>query len=182
MIRAPGQFLSAAVAGGVVALSVVALASFGVSWSSGPSFCMSCHEMRVVGEQGWMRSSHYRNTAGVVAECSDCHVPHSLVPKLYVKARDGAKDVFVHVFGQADPGLMNWDELAVSARRKIWDESCLSCHENLVPEGMSIKGTLAHREYLRMKGHKRCVDCHLEPFHDGFREFLFGSPTQGGKP
>jgi nitrate/TMAO reductase-like tetraheme cytochrome c subunit len=138
--------------------------------------------MRIVGEQGWMRSSHYNNDAGVVASCSDCHVPHRLIPKLYVKARDGGKDVFVHFFGEADPARMNWDELAESARRKVWDESCRSCHENLTPEGLSIKGIIAHREYLRMAGRQRCLECHPEPFHDGFREHLFGHDHQGGTP
>ncbi|MCU0611772.1 MAG: NapC/NirT family cytochrome c [Candidatus Eisenbacteria bacterium] len=178
----PVRFLPAAAIGGVLALALVGAASLGVSWSSSSSFCMSCHEMRVVGEQGWMQSRHYQNDAGVVASCSDCHVPHRLFPKLYVKARDGSKDVFVHFFGESDPSRMNWDELAASARRKVYDESCRSCHQNLTPEGLSIKGIVAHREYLRMKGRQRCLDCHLELFHGGFREYLFGQNHEGGTP
>ncbi|MFO8056525.1 MAG: NapC/NirT family cytochrome c [bacterium] len=153
-------------AGGIVALE-------SLHYTSSPEFCMSCHEMRVVGEQGWMRSPHYRNDAGVAAECTDCHVPPEteLYSMVWVKSRDGLKDVFLHFFGESDPHRMEWDELQESARHKVRDSSCLSCHKNLTARGLSLKVIMAHREYQRMDDLK-CVHCHTEEFHGRFRQYL----------
>ena len=48
-----------------------------------------------------MESIHYTNISGVRAGCSDCHVPHSLGPKLYAKIR-AAKDVWHEILGTID--------------------------------------------------------------------------------
>lgn len=141
-------------------------------------FCMSCHEMRVVGEQGWMLSPHYRNKHGVVAECKDCHIPPEtdIFRMLWVKTRDGTKDVYVHMFGESEPHDMDWDSLSLSARSKILDSSCAACHSNITAKGVSIKAIIAHREYGRFKNTsapKRCVDCHTDEFHGEFRRYLF---------
>jgi nitrate/TMAO reductase-like tetraheme cytochrome c subunit len=158
-------------------LAVVAASGVALSWSSTTSFCMSCHEMRVVAEQGWMHSAHYDNPGGVVAGCSDCHVPPALLPKLWVKTRDGVKDVWVHFLGESDPEEMDWDALAESARGKIHESACLRCHGNLTPKGASIKTLVAHRENERLPEPKSCLECHREEFHGRFRNFL-GGPAQ----
>jgi len=162
--------------GGLIALE-------SLHYTSTPEFCMSCHEMRVVGEQGWMRSPHYNNDAGVVAECSDCHgvvaecsdchVPPKtdLYSMVWVKSRDGIKDVFVHIAGESDPHRMDWEELRHSAREKVLDSSCQSCHKNLTAKGLPLKVIMAHREYQRMDDLK-CVHCHTEEFHGRFRPYL----------
>ncbi len=171
---------------GAVITSVFGLAAFaGLEYSSSTPFCMSCHEMRVIGEQGWMRSTHYQNPKGVVAGCHDCHIPPEPIPLLWTKTRDGIKDVAVHIFGESDPERMHWDKLGRSARRKISDSACMTCHDNLTPGGASIKMILAHREYERMNGRKHCLDCHTREFHGGFKTILGTNPdsgTNGGAP
>lgn len=144
-------------------------------YSSTPGFCMSCHEMRVVGEQGWMRSPHYRNGSGVVAECGDCHIPPEteLYSMVWVKSRDGLKDVAVHLFGESDPHKVEWDRLRQSARDKIHDSSCLSCHKNITGKGLPLKVIMAHREYQRMD-ELNCVHCHTTEFHGRFKTWLSG--------
>jgi nitrate/TMAO reductase-like tetraheme cytochrome c subunit len=148
-------------------------------YTATPEFCMSCHEMRVVGEQGWMRSPHYRNQYGVVAECGDCHIPPEteLARMLWVKTRDGSWDIYTHLFGESEPRGMDWDKLSVSARSKIHDSSCVKCHSNLTARGVPMKAIIAHREYERFKRTPepgRCLDCHTEEFHAGFKQYLFG--------
>ncbi len=160
------------VVGVLVGVVLVGLSARAIHITSDPQFCMSCHEMRIVGEQGWMYSPHYQNAHGVVAECTDCHVPPGVVATLWTKTRDGLKDIVVHTLGNPNPALMDWDHLAEQARSKIRDEACLRCHENLTPKGASIKQLIAHREYLRLGGEKRCLDCHTEEFHGRFREML----------
>ncbi len=165
-------------AGFAVAVAVVGITALGLAVTSSPSFCMSCHEMQVVAEQGWMHSKHYNNRGGVVAGCSDCHVPPSLFPKLWVKTRDGLKDVWVHFLGQSDPTKMDWEALGKSARSKIYQSACEKCHQNLEPEGASIKALVAHRENRRAESPKSCLECHVEEFHGRFKQFLSGPATQ----
>jgi len=159
-------------------LLAVAAGGIGLALTSSNAFCISCHEMRLVAEQGWMHSKHYHNRAGVVAGCSDCHVPPSLLPKLWVKTRDGLKDTWVHFFGQSDPTKMDWDELGKSARAKIYQSACEKCHQNLEPAGASIKALVAHRENRRAERPKSCLECHVEEFHGRFKQFLGGPVSQ----
>jgi len=161
------------------AVTAIAVTIGGLHYSSTPEFCITCHEMRIVAEHGWMNSPHYANQYGVAAECSDCHVPPEteLVNMLWVKTRDGAKDVFIHYLGESEPHKMEWERLRLSARKKIHDSSCRGCHQNLVARGFPIKAIIAHREYLRyqrMPEDKRCLDCHSEEFHGGFKQYLYG--------
>jgi nitrate/TMAO reductase-like tetraheme cytochrome c subunit len=164
--------LRAAAVGFALAVVLVGIGAGAVSYTSGAGFCMSCHEMRVVGEQGWMRSKHYHNPNGVVAGCTDCHVPHAIVPKLWVKARDGTQDIAVHLLGTSDPSRMDWDRLAATARGKIYDSSCRRCHSNLTPTGGSLKMVEAHRKYGRTPDAETCLGCHKEEFHGEFRNLL----------
>jgi len=157
-----------------VALTVVMMTAGSAvyHYSSSTSFCILCHEMKFVAEQGWKQSPHFSNEEGVVAQCEDCHIPPEMMQKFWTKTRDGLKDVAVHTFGESDPEKMDWKELEHSARRKISDTSCIKCHENLTPRGSSIKTIVAHRAYLRMKDDKKCLDCHRESFHGKFKEQL----------
>ena len=55
--------------------------------------------------------------------CKDCHIPPEIIPMLWTKTRDGAKDIFVHFLGESDPVEMHWSGLGASARSKISDSS-----------------------------------------------------------
>jgi nitrate/TMAO reductase-like tetraheme cytochrome c subunit len=156
-------------AGAFFAVIFIAVSAFSVHYTSTREFCTICHEMRIVGEQGWLRSSHYSNSMGIVANCHDCHISPELLRMFWTKTRDGVKDVYVHYFGESDPHKMPWKELSASARKKIHDSSCLKCHSNLTPRGSSIKTIIAHRAYERMKGEKRCLDCHRQEFHGDYK-------------
>lgn len=166
------KWLAAGAAAGVLAVAAVAGT---ISLTSKTSFCISCHEMRLVAEQGWMKSPHYHNEHGVVAQCSDCHVEPDLAPMIRTKIRDGTNDIYVHIFGESDPGEMDWRELQERARVHSSDTSCTRCHGNMTPRGAPIKMIVAHRGYERMKGKKKCVDCHRTEFHGGFFQYLEGA-------
>ncbi len=158
--------------GAVIIIIIYSSATLLTSESSKTRFCILCHEMRIVAEQGWMKSQHFNNDQGVVAQCEDCHIPPELISKIWTKTRDGLKDIAVHVFGESDPLKMPWDDLSRPARSNRSDSSCMRCHKNLTPHGSSIKTIVAHRAYLRMKDKKRCVDCHRTPFHGKFKDQL----------
>jgi len=149
--------------------------------TSTPGFCMRCHEMKIVGEQGWKLSPHYSNSKGVVAGCGDCHIPPGFLPMIWTKTRDGSKDIFVHFLGESDPYKMNWEELGKKARGKIYDSSCSKCHINLTPKGAEIKTIVAHRAYLAMKDRKKCLDCHLKEFHGEFKIYFDKTDNVSGE-
>ena len=162
--------------GAMTAAVMISVSVYAVHETSTSEFCMVCHEMRIVGEQGWMKSVHYENPQGIVAQCRDCHIPVNIINMLWTKTRDGLKDIYVHWFGNAVPHQMDWNELRVNARKKIVDESCRKCHSILTPQGAPIKTIFAHREYMRMKRnafHIRCIECHTEDFHGNFKRYLF---------
>jgi nitrate/TMAO reductase-like tetraheme cytochrome c subunit len=162
-------------AGAFFGVIMIAGSVTGIHMTGDPEFCMSCHEMRVVGEQGWMHSVHYQNSSGIVAECKDCHIPPELGHMLWTKARDGSKDIFVHLFGTSEPSRMDWEHLRETAQSKISDSSCEKCHTNITAKGVPLKAIVAHRAYQRMKDRTRCVDCHTKEFHGNFKEYIFGS-------
>jgi len=179
MLRMIGRdrllFLGAGMAAATIGIAV---STFVIHATSETEFCLLCHEMAIVGRYGWLHSAHVRNDKGVVADCEDCHIPPGLVPMLWTKARDGTKDVAVHLFGESDPNEMAWMELRESARRKIRDSACETCHGEPVPHGASIKMIVAHRANMRLRNRKKCLDCHREEFHGGFRARLSVVPEQ----
>ena len=148
------------------------LSVYAVHATSEDEFCLSCHEMRYVAEQGWMHSAHYVGEAGVVAHCADCHVPPGIWPTLWTKLRDGSKDVYAHLFGESDPAKMDWPRLRRLARSKVRDSACRRCHGNLTSSRMGLKAIMAHRQYLRGLGHRRCLDCHAQGLHGRYLETL----------
>jgi cytochrome c nitrite reductase small subunit len=178
MKAAPTRTIKLLSLGAAIGALLVGGMAWSVSWSSTTEFCISCHEMRIVAEQGWMHSKHYQNEHGVVAQCADCHIPPGTFAKLWVKTRDGIKDLRVHSFGESDPEKMDWDALAASARESITDSACRRCHANDTPQGMSVKGLVAHRENERLEEKKTCLECHKEEFHGRFRSYLSG-PVSG---
>jgi len=163
--------------GAGVTTVVISLSAGMVAYTGTNEFCTSCHEMRVVAEQGWMKSVHYHNPRGVVAGCGDCHIEPELLPMLRTKMRDGLTDIWVHTFLESDPLRMDWEELEKSARSKISDSACRRCHQNLTPKGASIKTIMAHREVARMKTPRRCVECHRTEFHGQFKIYLRDKAT-----
>ena len=159
------------IVGFIAATLFLLLSSYSLVVTSRTNFCISCHEMRFVAEQGWMYSTHYNNKSGVVAGCSDCHIPPGPFEYIWTKTRDGITDIVVHTFGENNPEKMDWERLKGVARHHMSDSSCLRCHKNLTPVGASIKTLEAHREYIRFKN-KKCIECHNKEFHGRFKEML----------
>ncbi len=163
------------VAGILLGILVSAIGSGALSITSQTGFCISCHEMRFVAEQGWKKSPHFDNEHGVVAQCADCHVPPGILSKVWTKTRDGTKDILVHLFGNTDIHKMDWKELGKLARSKIHDSACRKCHDSLTRKG-PLKAIIAHRENQRLsRRRKKCLECHNQSFHGGFMDLIVSS-------
>ncbi|MCD8072499.1 MAG: NapC/NirT family cytochrome c, partial [Alistipes sp.] len=135
--------------------------------SSKDSSCMSCHA-HPHAEKSWKLSSHYHNRSGVKTSCVDCHIP----PKgsfnhFYHKTRLGVHDVWSYIF--RDMENIDWEskkELEY-AQRIVFNASCLECHVQLFPEGISDDGITAHLYYEdnHEKLNLQCISCHLDVGH-----------------
>ncbi len=145
-----------------VAMSIMYIfVTWSVGFTSSVDFCtVNCHEMTPQYRE-WQTSSHYNNDTGVVAECADCHLPPSFIPKMMAKTYYGVRDTLVHYFG--DPENLDRKKMGESAAASIVNASCQTCHKNLFPSGLPRGGFLAHR---RMEGEKqKCVSCHRHMAH-----------------
>ena len=160
-----------------------------VKYTSTDAFCdQACHA-HPHAEEFWMHSAHFSNRHGVVAHCTDCHLPPGGLQYLAEKARLGAHDAYAQLF--RDVSKIDW-----ARERKLdravtftYDAACVRCHNNLFTEGLSkIEGALpageqetdalqvsemrivarrmeAHLYFQRNRDRLHCVHCHLFTGH-----------------
>ena len=113
-----------------------------------PRACANCH---VMNEQydGWLKASHRS-----VATCNDCHVPHDLLGKYWVKAQNG----FWHSFYFTTQTFHEPIRITAGGRR-VAEANCRHCHAAIVdamigahaddPDPLSCircHGSVGHRE------------------------------------
>ena len=122
---------------GVVLLLVAgALLAFGgqavVHQTNDMAFCTSCHEMRDNNYAEYKDSVHAHNRTGVTATCSDCHVPHDLLPLLARKV-GAANDVYQHLVGKIDT-KEQFEAHRLELAKRVWtymeatdSRECRSC-------------------------------------------------------
>ena len=147
-----------ALAAFVIAMGVFVYASDAIAYGgSSAATCNNCHIMDEAYES-WYHGAHQEWTT-----CSDCHTPHALIPKYYIKAKQGAHDVYVFVFrGTPQTQSIHTSEES----RAILQENCIRCHADTVETVMM--GTQPFD--------RQCWDCHRFVAHDGFG--LSPSPYQ----
>ncbi|OAD22115.1 cytochrome C-type protein NapC [Candidatus Thiomargarita nelsonii] len=106
--------------------------SVALDFTNTTEFCTSCHTMETNLEE-LKQTGHYKNAYGITVGCADCHVPHSLGPKLWAKLM-AAKDVYHEIMGTIDTpekyearrwhmANLVWDKMKASDSRE-----CRSCH------------------------------------------------------
>jgi cytochrome c nitrite reductase small subunit len=134
---------------GFVALAVVIglgmyVTQFTVYLGSDPTACNNCHVMDAVYE-GWYHGAHAH-----AATCSDCHTPHALIPKYFVKATSGMNHVAHFTFGSIPEPLR-----AKQSTKQIAQANCIRCHEETV-------STIADGA---MDSGRYCFECHRTVMH-----------------
>ena len=149
------------VAAGIV---VVLFVRAGNTITSSDSFCESCH-VHPQAFTSWRQSTHHATASGMVVHCVECHLPPGGVPYVAQKTRLGVRDVFSRVF--KDKESFDWETRSrlEHAGEYVFRESCLECHPNLFPLGLSTEGDEAHLYYERHIDELRCLNCHLQVGH-----------------
>ncbi len=109
-----------------------------------PTTCNNCHVMDAVYES-WYHGAHKQ-----WAVCADCHTPHALIPKYYVKALSGYHHVTAFVFGNIPDAIR-----AKESSRKVVQDNCVRCHAE----------TIANTNEGLMDSDRYCFECHRSVAH-----------------
>jgi cytochrome c nitrite reductase small subunit len=108
-------------AAGGLGLYTFGYAEGGSYLSNDAGACANCHIMQSHLD-AWLTSSH-----SAVATCNDCHAPHDgLLPKLWVKARNGAAHSYAFTTGRFPEPLR-----ITEANREVTERACRSCHAGM---------------------------------------------------
>ena len=157
-------FLWVIASGLVVGITFMFAGSKVITYTSTDKYCMSCH-VHSHAEQSWKLSPHYDNNAGVIVHCAECHLPPKGHGMLFAKAKHGAKDVYGYLF--KDSSDFNWPakRKLEMAKKFVYTESCVKCHQNLFPKTLTVEGENAHLNYITSKVEVSCLNCHLNVGH-----------------
>lgn len=129
-------------------------------------FCISCHEMRGAVYEEYKQTVHYRNTSGVRAICSDCHVPKDWVHKFGRKIQATFKELPHKILGTIDtPEKFEAKRLELAedvwAAMKATDSrECRNCHDLAVMTLDTQKRRARVQHEDAKKSGKTCSDCH----------------------
>ena len=150
--------------GMVVAAVVIFLGNKAVIGTSTDEFCASCH-IHPHSTQSWKLSTHYDNKRGIHVHCVECHLPPHGEGYLMEKTRTGLRDVWGKVF--KDPESFNWEAKSQIeyAKNHSFETSCIHCHQNNYPLGLTADGRQAHLYYEQKEGELHCINCHITVGH-----------------
>jgi formylglycine-generating enzyme len=151
--------------GFLIAVIIVFSGSKALKYTSTDEFCNSCHTVHPHSTQSWKLSTHYANQRGIIVHCVDCHLPPEGLPKFTEKVKTGVRDVYGVLF--KDVSKLNWEEKSrpENAVKHTYEASCIACHQNLFPIGLSTEGEDAHLHYSNNREDLHCINCHIAVGH-----------------
>ena len=115
-----------------------------------PAACANCHVMQGHFDD-WRHSSHRS-----VAACNDCHTPPGLIPKYYVKAKNG----FWHSYYFTTNTFH--EPIRITERnRRVTEQACRKCHEEVTG---AIDAHMGGGE-AGDEGALSCIRCHRNVGH-----------------
>lgn len=161
--------------GGVIAFVAGAIAlgttNYVLHATSSTEFCYTCHSHEMFIKPEYEASSHFVNTAGVRAGCSDCHLPHDNWFDLVWTKAVVSLDIIPEMMGKLDSAEKyesHRAEMAESVWRQFKDNDskfCRSCHSleamDLEEQGRST----ARRHTSAADKGETCIDCHYGIVH-----------------
>ena len=134
-------------------------------------FCISCHEMEDNVYLEYKETVHYKNTSGVEASCSDCHVPRPWIYKVIRKIQ-ASSELYHKMLGTIDtPEKFNEHRWTMANR--VWkamketdSRECRNCHK-FDSMDLSEQDRTARKKHSRaIDEGKTCIDCHTGIAHE----------------
>ncbi len=129
--------------------------------------CSFCHA-HPEATASWKQSKHVMNSSGVMTNCTDCHLPPRGTFKYHqVKIKTGLKDLWSNMIYKPEEIDFESKRDVEYAKNLVFNESCIRCHADLFPSGLSDDGVSAHL-YFEENAEKQdlhCISCHLDVGH-----------------
>jgi trimethylamine-N-oxide reductase cytochrome c-type subunit TorC len=134
------------------------------------AFCgTACHEMQTVAGE-YQQSIHFRNPAGVRAQCADCHVPKPFLDRVIHMAW-ASTEILAHVRGTIDtPEKFEAGRLAFA--RGVWAEmaangsqGCRTCHTMDAMDFAHQRPKAAEAMRKPPVAGESCITCHKGVAH-----------------
>lgn len=153
-----------------LALMLAAVAGIGlfgsvVASTSTTEFCISCHEMASTVYEEYKTSRHYRNSAGVQASCSDCHVPRQW-DQVLVRKLMAVKDLYHHLLGTVDT-VEKFEARRLQMAERVWanmrandSRECRNCHDFKAMDLTQQRRRAMKQHENARDQNKTCIDCH----------------------
>ncbi|HSO07421.1 MAG TPA: NapC/NirT family cytochrome c [Pelomicrobium sp.] len=141
-------------------------------------FCATaCHDRggMAIPTKEWKQSVHYANPSGVMAGCSDCHIPHTYPEKLIRKAQAGITDAYHTALGTiSTPEKYEANRWRMA--NQVWEDmrandsaECRHCHQ-FTPEALAVQAkeneVAAQMHKTRKEQGMTCIDCHKGVAHE----------------
>jgi nitrate/TMAO reductase-like tetraheme cytochrome c subunit len=135
------------------------------------TFCISCHEMRDTVYKEYQESEHYKNSSGVQATCSDCHVPRTWAQKV-VRKIQATNELYHTMLGTIDTPE-KFEAKRWEMANRVWDSmrasdsrECRNCHDFDAMD-LSEQDRSARKKHSKapLEG-KTCIDCHKGLAHE----------------
>lgn len=133
---------------------------------------MMCHVHPHV-DDSWRLGNHggVNNSTGVTVSCISCHLPpqNQTWAHYTSKARMGLSHLWGKLTRSNEHWEQHWDRQLTweEASRFTFNQSCLQCHTNLFPQGITDAGIIAHLHFE--SNHERlqlhCIACHMNAGH-----------------
>lgn len=111
-----------------------------ISYSDNARFCLNCHSM----DDAYASLQHSNHKQ---FKCTDCHAPHSYLPKISFKTKSGLRDLYVTTLGTVPQVIRATDE-----SKEIITQNCIRCHQTTI-------------EQVKMGQGRLCTDCHRDVAH-----------------
>ncbi len=154
------------VSGGFIAgLAFWILFYQGLEMTSEEEFCLSCHSMKDNIFPELQKTVHWKNSSGVHATCSDCHVPHNFTEKM-VRKMQASREVWGEIAGTIDTREKFQKRRIILAQRE-WkrfkannSRECRNCHDY---DNMDFNKMRVTSQVMMRRAAERdasCMDCH----------------------
>lgn len=147
--------------------ALAGIISFGsvVASTSTTEFCISCHEMASTVYEEYKTTPHYRNTTGVRASCSDCHVPRDW-DQVLVRKLMAVKDLYHHLLGTVDT-KEKFEARRLQMAQRVWatmrandSRECRNCHAFTAMDLKQQRRRAMKQHESARSQDKTCIDCH----------------------
>ena len=176
-----------------VVMTLVGVFTFheSVEYSSSTEFCVSCHSMDENYNE-YKNTIHFKNAAGVRAECRNCHIPEDN-PIDFLKAKiGGLGDIYSeYISGDVDTPLkfeQHRQQMAEDVWKMMADTNsapCKSCHTYDAMDHAKQSPAAAAAMTGAAAKNMNCIECHKgiahqlpmvsEKFHEVFKQLKANS-------